>query len=53
MGREGALAEALGSVSEEWVGITGRQARVRAEGVFSKEAVVKQYIRYYQAVMES
>jgi glycosyltransferase involved in cell wall biosynthesis len=53
MSREGALAEALAGLTTEWLAIHGQQARERAVKMFSKEAVIGQYVQYYQQVMKS
>jgi glycosyltransferase involved in cell wall biosynthesis len=51
MGREGALAEALAGLTPDWLELHGRQARERAERMFSKQAVIGQYVAYYEDVM--
>jgi hypothetical protein len=51
MGREGALAEALAGLTPDWLELHGRQARERALTMFSKEAVIRQYVGYYEDVM--
>jgi glycosyltransferase involved in cell wall biosynthesis len=51
MGREGALAGALAGVTPEWVAAAGQQARERAVGMFSTEAVIGQYVEYYRLVV--
>ena len=51
MSREGAVAEVLGSLTPEWVRTIGRQARERAEAMFSREAVITKYVQYYGEVM--
>ncbi len=51
MSREGALAEALAGLNPEWFVRHSQQARKRAVTMFSKEAVIGQYIEYYEEVM--
>jgi glycosyltransferase involved in cell wall biosynthesis len=50
MAREGALAECLAGVTESWILEHGRQARQRAEKMFSKEVVIAQMIGMYREV---
>ncbi len=52
MSKEGALAEALAGLTPEWIAEHGRQARERALRMFSKEAVIGQYVEYYRQVLE-
>jgi len=51
MSKEGALAQALAGLTPEWLESHGRQARERAVAMFSKEAVIGQYVKYYREVM--
>jgi len=51
MSREGALAQALAGLTPEWLERHGRQARERALKMFSKEAVIGQYVDYYRDVL--
>lgn len=51
MSRSGALAASLGQLRPDWVDEHGKQARLRAEKVFSKHAVIRQYIGYYERVL--
>jgi hypothetical protein len=50
MGKESELTAFLAGVTQEWLTEHGRQARARAEAVFSTQAVVHQYIRYYEMI---
>jgi glycosyltransferase involved in cell wall biosynthesis len=38
-------------VTPEWVAAAGQQARERAVGMFSTEAVIGQYVEYYRLVV--
>ena len=51
MSKEGALAATLSGLSPEWLVQHGCQARDRAVKMFSKEAVISQYVEYYREVM--
>ena len=53
MSKEGSLAAALAGLTPEWLALHGRQARERAVAMFSTEAVIGQYVDYYQQVLES
>jgi glycosyltransferase involved in cell wall biosynthesis len=50
MSKKGELAEALAGLTPEWIAEHGRQARARAVAMFSKEAVIGQYVKYYREV---
>ena len=52
MNRPGALAQALAGLTPEWIAEHGRQARARALQMFSKEAVIAQYVEYYKIIMK-
>jgi len=51
MRQEGSLAAALGGLTPEWLAHHGRQARERAVAMFSTEAVIGEYVKYYGEVM--
>lgn len=51
MSKEGALASALTALTPEWIQFHGRQARARALAMFSKGAVIRQYVEYYGEVL--
>lgn len=51
MSKEGALAEALAGLTPEWLILHGRQARERALQMFSAEAVIDQYVAYYEEIL--
>jgi len=51
MSKEGALAQALAGLTPEWLEQHGRRTRERALSMFSKEAVIRQYVEYYEEVM--
>jgi glycosyltransferase involved in cell wall biosynthesis len=51
MSREGELAAVLAGITAEWLTECGRHARERAVRMFSKEAVIGQYVAYYARVM--
>ena len=51
MAQEGALAAFLAGVTSEWIAEKGRAARERAEQMFSKPAVIRDYVAYYRRVM--
>jgi len=51
MSREGALAQAFAEMTPDWIELRSRQARERAECLFSKETVISQYVKYYREVM--
>ncbi len=53
MSRSGELAGCLADLKPEWVEWHGRQARERAVNVFSKEKVIKEYIAYYEQIMQN
>jgi glycosyltransferase involved in cell wall biosynthesis len=50
MAREGALAETLHIITPERLVALGKAARKRAERVFSREVVIRQYVDYYRRV---
>ena len=51
MSGEGALAQSLAALTPDWLELHGRQARERAEKMFSKEAVIGRYVEYYREVL--
>lgn len=51
MSKEGELAGFLQRLDTEWIAKTGRNARRRAEKMFSKEVVICEYMQYYMKVM--
>lgn len=51
MSRERSLTAALEGLTPEWVERHGRHARARALQMFSREAVIRQYVEYYGEVM--
>ena len=51
MSKEGALAATLSGLTPAWLEQHGCQARDRAVKMFSKEAVISQYVEYYREVM--
>ena len=44
------MADALTRLTPEWLKESGAGARRRAEAMFSKNAVIGEYIRYYERV---
>ncbi|MFC1499060.1 glycosyltransferase [Verrucomicrobiota bacterium] len=48
MSKEGELAKCLAGLTPEWIEEHGKGARKRAEEMFSKDVVIKQYIEYYK-----
>lgn len=52
MSRDGSLAKALAGLTPEWIAVHGRQARARAETMFSKDVVIGQYVEYYKEIMK-
>jgi len=48
---DGALAQALAALRPEWILENGQRARDRALRLFSKDAVIGQYISYYEQVL--
>ena len=50
MSQDGVLAAALAGLTPEWLAERGAAARQRAEHVFSKEAVIGDYVAYYREV---
>lgn len=51
MGKEGSLAATLSGLTPEWLEQHACQARDRAVRMFSKEAVISQYVEYYKEVI--
>ena len=51
MSRQGALSEFLGVLDPVWIDEHGKGARRRAEQMFSKDVVIKEYITYYEKIM--
>ena len=51
MGQAGALSGLLAKLSREDVTERGKNARERARSMFSREAVIAQYVEYYQQVI--
>lgn len=51
MAADGALAGAVAGLTAEALLDLGRQARLRAEKVFSKDVVIGQYVRYYGEIV--
>jgi len=51
MSQESALAAALAGLTPEWLSLHGHQARERAVAMFSTEAVIGEYVKYYGRVM--
>lgn len=50
---EGGLVNALRDLTPEWMKQHGAGARRRAEEMFSKDAVITQYIEYYKKVIQA
>ena len=50
MSKQDSLAAALSGLTPAWLGLHGHQARARALKMFSKEAVISQYVEYYKKV---
>ena len=51
MSNEGSLAAALAALTPEWLTLHGHQARERALAMFSTEAVIGEYVKYYEEMM--
>lgn len=52
LSQEGGLAEVLAGLTPRWLTERGQGARRRAESMFSKRAVIGQYIDYYTRILE-
>ena len=53
MSEEGGLTRFLAGVTPEWIAERGKAARQHAEQVFATDAVIGQYIEYYERVLRS